>query len=205
MTHIYPAMKVRMGSTEYYVVTMKGKDVADRLRIAQSLEDWDALSLDQKYQREINELRVKRDIAPYLARDEDRFFGSLIIAVQNAEEMEYQNLLESLPGIAKTIGPYKKSARDIGFLTMSGDEILIPIDGQHRAKALNYAIHGKTESAKDGKLGFTPNPNVAKDDVTLILIDFDTDDDRAKARRIFSKVNKYAKKNITGRGPCYRR
>ena len=190
MASTIPAMRGRLGSTEYFIATMKAKDVADKMKAAVEVEGWDDLSLEQKYQREINLKRVKTDIAPYLARDEDRFFGCLIVAVQNGENMEYEPVKEVASRKVFT-GSHNSASDGLGFLTLTGEEVLIPIDGQHRAKALDFAIRGRDEQNKE--LDFYPNPNLARDDVTLILIRFDTDVERAKARKIFNKVNRYAK------------
>jgi len=183
-------MRGKLGSTEYFIVTMKAKDVAEKMKAAVEVEGWDDLSLEQKYQREINTKRVRADIAPYLASDEDRFFGCLIVAVQNGQNMEFEPVKEVLSG--KTFsGAHKLAADGLGFLNLSGEEILIPIDGQHRAKALDFAIRGKDDQNKE--LDFQANPNLAREDVTIILIRFDSEAEKAKARKIFNKVNRYAK------------
>ena len=190
MSTVVAAMNGTLGSTEYYIVTMKAKEVADKMKTAIEVEGWDDLSIEQKYQREINFSRVKREIAPYLAQDDDRFFGALIVAVQNAEEMEFAPVKEVMS--SRNLQTASKSAaNNLGFLTFSGAEILIPIDGQHRAKAINFAISGRDE--RNERLSFDANPNLAKDDITLMIIKFDTDEEKAKARKIFSKVNRYAK------------
>ncbi len=83
---------------------------------------------------------------------------------------------------------YQSAARDMGFLTLQGGEILVPIDGQHRAKAFKFAIDG-TDDNNRPLPGVTANQNLAKEQVTVILVRFDTE----KARRIFNKINRYAK------------
>ena len=197
MANTIPAMRGRLGSTDYYIVTMKAKEVAEKMKAAIEVEGWDDLSLEQKYQREINLKRVRADIAPYLAVDKDRFFGSLIVAVQNSQNMQYEPVKEVLDGRGRAFtGSHNLAADRLGFLSLNGDEILIPIDGQHRAKALDYAIRGKDEQNK--VLDFHPNPDLAQEDVTLMLIRFDSDAERAKARKIFNKVNRYAKNPSKG-------
>lgn len=191
MASTIPAMRGKLGSTEYFIVTMKGKDVADKMKAAVEVEGWDDLSLEQKYQREINFKRVREDIAPYLAQDEDRFFGALIVAVQNSGNMEFERVKEVTGGRKVFSGSHNLAADNLGFLNLTGEEILIPIDGQHRAKALDFAIRGRDE--RNAVLGFRANANLAQEDVTLVLIRFDTDAERSKARKIFSKVNRYAK------------
>ena len=190
MASTVPAMRGKLGSTQYYIVTMKAKDVAEKMKAAVEVEGWDDLSLEQKYQREIDIKRIRRDIAPYLARDEDRFFGCLIVAIQNGQNMEYEPVKEVARGRPFT-GSHNLAANGLGFLSLTGEEILIPIDGQHRAKAIDFAIRGRDDHNKE--LDFRANPNLAQDDVTLMLIAFDTESDRSKARKIFNKVNRYAK------------
>ena len=191
MASTIPAMRGKLGSTEYFIVTMKGKDVADKMKAAVEVEGWDDLSLEQKYQREINFKRVREDIAPYLAKDEDRFFGALIVAVQNSGNMEFEPVKEVARGSKIFSGAHNLAANNLGFLNLTGEEILIPIDGQHRAKALDFAIRGRDE--RNAVLTFPANANLAQEDVTLVLIRFDSDAERSKARKIFSKVNRYAK------------
>ena len=195
MASTIPAMRGKLGSTQYYIVTMKAKDVAEKMKAAVDVEGWDDLSLEQKYQREIDVNRIRRDIAPYLAKDEDRFFGCLIVAVQNGRKLKYEPVKEITKGRTFT-GSHDLAADGLGFLTLAGEEILIPIDGQHRAKAIDFAIRGRDDQNKE--LDFHANPNLAQDDVTLMLIAFDSDNDRSKARKIFNKVNRYAKRPSKG-------
>ena len=192
MSYTIPAMRGKLGSTEYYIVTMKGKEVAEKMRAAAKVEGWEDLSLEQKYQRQLDLKRVRNDIAPYLAQDEDRFFGSLIVAVQNGTKMDYEPVKEVVRGTRVFTGSHKSAADNLGFLTLTGEEILIPIDGQHRAKALDFAIRGQDDTNKE--LDFRGNANLAQEDVTLLLIRFDSEPEKAKGRRIFAKVNRYAKR-----------
>ena len=187
-----PAMKGVLGSTEYYIVTMKAKEVAEKMKAAVEVEGWDDLSIEQKYQREINLNRVRRDIAPYLASDKDRFFGALIVAVQNCDKLDYEPVKQIVKSASAFTGSHKAAADGLGFLTFDGSEVFIPIDGQHRAKAIDFAIRGKDD--RDQELEFESDATLGKDDVTLILIQFDTEEEKRKGRKIFSKVNRYAKK-----------
>ncbi len=192
MAETIAAMRGKLGTTEYFIVVMKAKAVAEKMKSAVDVEGWDDLSLEQKYQREINLNRVRREIAPYLAQNVDRFFGSLIVAVQNGSDMDYEPVKEVAASKQPFSGSHKSAADNLGFLTLSGQEILIPIDGQHRAKALDFAIRGRDE--RNQELDFRADPSLATEDVTLLLIRFDTDAEKAKARKIFSRVNRYAKR-----------
>lgn len=179
------AIKGKLGSTEYYVITMKAGEVVSNIRIPKDVEGWGDLDIEQRYQREINDTRVKNFIAPYLANDKDRFFGSLLVTMQNSDNIEFESLTDV---VKKLPVAYKTPASGAGFLTLTGAEIMFPIDGQHRLRALKYAIDGKDSSGKD-----IPNlhasSDLAQEDIVIILFKFNIE----TSRKIFTKVNKYAK------------
>lgn len=179
------AIKGKLGSTEYFVITMKAGEVVSNIRIPKDIDGWDDLGIEQRYQREINDIRVKNFIAPYLANDKDRFFGSLLVTMQNSDEIVFEPLTDVA---TKLPVAYKTPASGAGFLTLTGAEVMFPIDGQHRLRALKYAIDGKDSSGKD-----IPNlhasSDLAQEDVVVILFKFNTE----TSRKIFTKVNKYAK------------
>ncbi len=186
MSTVHPAMQGTMGSTPYWLVTMPAKELTERLTIPKDIEGWDDLSIEERYQRDIDYRRVRNQIAPYLMTDDDRFFGAFIVSVLNADSVEFEPL--GTMG-SKIPNLYKQAGRALGFLTLSGSEVLVPLDGQHRLAALGFAISGKDEKQRPIKV-FEANAAVATDDCTVIMIRHDP----AKSRRIFNKVNRYAKK-----------
>lgn len=187
MASVHPAMRGQFGSTEYFMLTMKANDVAGRLTIPKEMPEWGDLDIEERFQREINYNRVRKQIAPYLANDPDRFFGALIVAVINPEGMEYEpvdNVLSKVPKL------YANAARSFGFLTLGGGEVLVPLDGQHRLAAIQFALSGKDEKQRDME-GVSPNTQLANDDVLIVLV---RHDDPQRSRKIFNKVNRYAKR-----------
>ena len=187
MASVHPAMRGQFGSTEYFMLTMKANDVASRLTIPKKMPEWGDLDIEERFQREINYNRVRKQIAPYLANDPDRFFGALIVAVLNPEGMEFEpadNVLSKAPKL------YATAARSFGFVTLEGGEVLVPLDGQHRLAAIQFALSGKDEKQRDIE-GVSPNTDLANDDVLLILV---RHDDPQRSRKIFNKVNRYAKR-----------
>lgn len=178
------AIRGELGTTTYYVVTMKASEVVSKIRIPKDVEGWEDLDIENRYQREINEPRVRKDIAPYLANDQDRFFGSLLVAMQHSEGIVFEPLTDVA---SKLPIAYKTPATGAGFLTLTGGEVMFPIDGQHRLRALKYAIDGKDASGKD--LDFDASTELPQEDVVVVLFEFKTD----ISRKIFSKVNRYAK------------
>ena len=188
-----PALRGNFGTTEYWITTMNIGELIRNVQFPQDLSEWKNLSIEEKYQREINLRRVRNEIAPYFASDPDRFSGSLVLAVLNDEQMVFEPL-PNLGGAGRNVIPqlYQSAARDMGFLTLQGTEILVPLDGQHRAKAFKFAIDG-TDDNNRPIAGIKSNQDLAKDQVAVILVRFDPE----RARRIFNKINRYAKPTST--------
>ena len=187
-----PAIRGRLGDTDYYVLSMKAQELVNTVRIPKDMPGWDDQSVEERYQREIDFRRVRLQIAPYLAKDSSRFFGALIVAVINFDEsVSFEPLAEvatrGLPGL------YRAAAADMGFLTFSGGEMMVPLDGQHRLKAIQFAMTGVDEKSHPID-NITPSTALAQEDVTVILVAYE----EKKARKIFTKVNRYAKKTTTG-------
>ena len=192
MAEAIPAMKARLGNTEYYILSMKAQDLVNRVKIPKEMEGWDDESVEERYQRDINYHRVRTQIAPYLANDKSRFFGALIVAAYNfADSVSFEPLTDittkGLPGL------YRTAATGIGFLSFTGGEVLVPLDGQHRLKAIEFAVTGRDEKMKS-IANIKPCSDLAQEDVTIILVPYETE----KARKIFTRVNRYAKPTTTG-------
>lgn len=184
MASVHPAMKGKFGSTEYFMSTMKARDVAKQLVILKEMPGWEDLGVEERFHMEIDYNRVKKQIAPYLSNDPDRFFGALIVSVFNDEEMGFEPASNMLRGVPKL---YQIVAESCGFLTLSGGELLVPLDGQHRLVALQAALSDNDEKQNEMP-EVAPNPELANDDVVLIMIRHDAQ----KSRRIFNKVKKRA-------------
>jgi DNA sulfur modification protein DndB len=181
---LIPAMRGRIGSIEYFVAMMKASEVVNSIRIPKEMPDWDHMSIEERYQREINYKRVKEQIAPYFANDPDRFFNALIVDILDPEKVSFDKLSDAakLPSYMSELG------ENFGILKLSGSERLVPLDGQHRLAALKFALNGRDEADKPIET-FKANSAIASDDITLVLVKHD----RIIARKIFNKVNRYAK------------
>ena len=186
MATVLPAMQGTFGSTEFFIVTMPAKELTERLIVPKEVEGWEEMSIEELYQRDIDYNRVKKQIAPYLASDDDRFFGAFVVTMIHDDDVEFEPLGKM---VAKIPNLYKTAGSAFGFLTLSGSEVLVPLDGQHRLAALAFAISGKDERQRPID-GLDANVDVARDVCTVILIRHDP----AKSRKIFNKVNRYAKK-----------
>ena len=184
MADLIPALEVKFGNIEYYITYLHVNDIVRSVKFPQDLEEWDNMSIEEKFQREINKSRVRKSIAPYFSSDSTRFSGALVLAVRNHDSMKF----EPLEGIRDVSGAYANAAKGMGFLVLSGEEQFIPLDGQHRIKALEYATTGVDDNGKPIS-GVDANRDLGKDQVGVILLRFDS----TTARRIFSKINRYAK------------
>ena len=194
MSRIVPAIKGRMGSMDYYLLTLKASSLANYVRTPSSLDGWDNLSLEEQYQRDINLNRVKNQLAPYWAEHPSHFFGSIIVTPANFSGNNIADHFESIGEVAKTLPKaYKAPAHGIGFLAIPDEIILVPLDGQHRVKAIQFAIDGLDADGKKIE-GFKSNPELGNEDISVLLVDVDT----KKARSIFTHVNRYAKPTSAG-------
>ena len=192
MATTVPAMRGRLGNTDYYILSMKAQELVDRVKIPKEMKEWEDESVEERYQREINYHRVRTQIAPYLAKDDSRFFGALIVAAMNfGDAVSFEPLADlTTKGLPRL---YRAAATNMGFLTFMGGEIMVPLDGQHRLKAIQFAITGVDERSRPID-DVTPCSDLAQEDVTVILVAYEP----RKARKIFTKVNRYAKTTTTG-------
>ncbi|WP_084245196.1 DGQHR domain-containing protein [Planomicrobium okeanokoites] len=177
MALIVPAIKGKMGNTNFYESKMNVRELISSVRRAHELDEWDAMPADERMQREVIKKRVEKELAPYIANQADRFFGSLIILVYKGE-VEFEGLKDLN---IKVNAGYRAAAKDLGFLTIDGGSLIV-LDGQHRHLALEKVYKGEVE----GEFA----SDVPNDEVTLIIIEHEHD---IKTRRIFNKVNRYAK------------
>ena len=192
MASTIPALRGTFGSFEYWLTTMHVSEVVQKVIIPKDMEGWESLTIEERYQRDINLSRVKKEIAPYFAKDPDRFSSALILAVINDDEMAFEPL-DTVGNLGRLPQLYKAAANNIGFLTFAGSEVFVPLDGQHRAKALKYAVSGKDDN--NTPLDNVPaNTSLGAEDLAVVLVRFDP----AKSRKIFNKVNRYAKPTPKG-------
>jgi len=193
----FACLKGNMGSTEYYILKMKAGILINTVGFASQIAEWDTMDIDEKIQRELDEKRVVSDIVPYLVQDPDRFFGSIIVDIYRGWE---NVVFESLNDVAKVPKAYQNQLDDLGFVHLPDNQSLIALDGQHRLLALNVAIKGYrgltgSKISDDMKEQLKPNPDLVEDDLTVILVPHT---DTVKIRKIFNKINRYAKGTSRG-------
>jgi len=187
MPTLIPALRADMGNRTYFIGKMRAQTISQHVSVAAELEEWDHLSIEELYQRDLNRNRVLKEIAPYLTNTVDRFFGAIIVLIKDASTIAF----EPIGSFDKKVpASYARAADDIGFLTigLKGDGThsggLVALDGQHRLAALRAVVQGQKV---DGQFA----SDVADDEVTVIFVEHVSD---ASSRRLFTTLNRSARK-----------
>jgi DNA sulfur modification protein DndB len=183
MALVIPGVKGHLGNTDFYQATMKVRDLVQGVRSASELDEWTTMSIEERIQRDPDLKRVKEQIAPYIAESEDRFFGAMVVLVYKGE-IYFDSLRDWVSN--KAPRAYQSVSDNIGVLTIDGGS-LIMLDGQHRLLALEKVIKGEVIGSC--------REDVPNDDVCVIFIQHESNE---KTRRIFNKVNRYAKPTSRG-------
>lgn len=173
-----PAQRLQMGSTTYFLSSIPVKELVMVVRPAsEALPDWEGMSIEDRFQRDINMKRLQDEVIPYLASHPDRFFGSVIVLIDGGR-VTFESLEQLGVQLPRAYaGPMEK----FGFLTVEGGD-WIALDGQHRLVALREILLGHYKSDMQ--------PGIPIDDVSVIFIE---NESIQKTRRIFNKVNRYAR------------
>ena len=176
-----------MGNRTYFVGKMRARDICQQVGIAAELEDWKQLTIEELYQRDLNRRRVEREIAPYLVNTDDRFFGSIIVLVNDPDSIEFETISDFEAKLPKS---YELASRDLGFLTVgtgnraASSGALVALDGQHRLAALRMTVQGAAIRGAYDK-------DVGDDEVTAIFV---LNNSEIESRRLFTTLNRSARK-----------
>lgn len=198
------AQRGTLGTTTYYTTKMTVEDLVNTVGLAIELPEWKDMTPDEKMQREPDINRVVNEICPYFIEDEDRFFGSLIVDIYSGFENMIFEPITKFVDTEKLAAAHNIALQDAGFLTLPGKERLIALDGQHRLLAMELSLKGASaisvamlgnKKMTPQMLALQPHPELADEEVSVILVEHT---DNPKIRKIFNKVNKYARQ--TGRG-----
>ncbi len=163
-----PAIRSKMGIWVYYISSLSFSQVQNYVSpINDELHKSEMLS--QMIQRSITE--NYKSIAHYLTSQEERFFNALILAVYDGEPRWNEIRIEDENG---------QDNYDLGVLTLSGQEKIFPVDGQHRVAGIKEALE--------------LNQDIGEERVPVIFIGHSKDEmGMQRTRRMFSTLNRYAK------------
>jgi DNA sulfur modification protein DndB len=187
-----PAIEARMGSSRYYQAVMSAAELAATVRAAMDFEEFDSFMAHERMQRKMSEERVEQEIVPYLTNTPDRFFGSIIVLVYKPDQFDFESLDQLSRG--DFTGAYSGLNSRLGALTMTGGK-LFALDGQHRLHALRTITSGASTTPLLNIPIVGPFKDaIGNDELSVIFLEFESIE---KARRIFNKVNRYAKPTTT--------
>jgi len=173
-----PALRGVMGDWVYYSCLIDIRELGFRVHYAEELHPHKALS--RMIQRRLDASR-SRHIAEYLKTQRERLFNSLIVATYDGEP-SWSPLASVRAGNPTAELPRLNSdtIESVGFLTLSGDERLFALDGQHRLAGIRRAVN----EGLDGP---------PYDQVPVIFVAHDeTGPGRERSRRLFTTLNKRA-------------
>ena len=181
---LFPSIQGTLGTWKFYSTKMTAQDLASQVKFAS--EVWDAKALDHWIQRALNDSRAKGDIARYLARHEDHFFNSIVIAAIDGNPRFFPVEFTDDPQFAILADDRMNSA--FGVLRFDGSQKYYALDGQHRLKAIKALI--------DDEADVEAPPHFGEEEFSVILV-VQSDESREeflqKYRRLFSHLNRYAK------------
>lgn len=172
---LIPALKARVGDWNYYICVMKYAQIKKQIEFAHDLGG--NVDLGKLIQRGISE-RTK-DITEYLLKSEHRFLGAIIVAAWGGDPKYLSVEMDNANGVLDGLD------NAFGVLTFDDSVRYFALDGQHRLKAIIDAV----------KI----DPVLGNEEICVILVShYDTDDGRKKTRRLFSNINKNARKTTAG-------
>lgn len=186
--NIYPAIKLHMGSREegwtYYSIKMKMKDVGKEIGFADDLEN--SKSLNSIMQRARGQ-RAKTDIVNFLAKRQDRFFSSIVVAARGGAPSFAEVQLER-----DALGFVEDMEGHFGLLRFDGGQNYYALDGQHRVTAIQTLL---SDSDQRDRLGISVPEGFGEEEISVIIMTTTGSEEewKKKYRRLFSSLNRYAK------------
>ncbi|WP_422491065.1 DNA sulfur modification protein DndB [Endozoicomonas sp. ALE010] len=169
-TNYVPALKAKMGDWTYYITKMKFGEVAKQVELAEEIHP--NKELDQLIQRELSG-RVT-DMTEFLLNEKQRFYGSLVVAIYNGNPQFHPIRIDEQHGIVDKVN------HSFGLLQMDGSQTYFALDGQHRLESIKNAVK--------------ENVDLKNEEISVLIIKHDeTKDGMVRTRRLFTKLNRYAK------------
>jgi DNA sulfur modification protein DndB len=185
---VFPAIKAKMGSWDYFMVKMSMRELAENVGFATDV--YDDHTLSEAIQRILNESRAKTSIATYLIRQKDRFFSSIVVAALDGNPNWYPVTMEDDPRFS-LFAADTRLRESFGVLSFDGTQNYYALDGQHRLKAIKALTDPTSELARNAP------PDFKNEEVTVIVVvpraAEDMKEFMIRYRRLFGNLNRYAK------------
>ncbi|GGK19008.1 DNA sulfur modification protein DndB [Parabacteroides faecis] len=182
MIHL-ACLRGNIGFWTYYSTIMKIKDVVSDNRIITVSESNELYTqnINRILQREISPIRINK-ISNYILTTEERFFSSLVVAIhQGTPKWTDIDLYEQfeIEGNAIAEDELISLGSKYGILSLSGNEQIFALDGQHRLKGIRKA--------------YGQNPEIGDLEISLTFV-IHNHENVERTRRLFTVLNKYAEK-----------
>lgn len=169
-TNYVPAIKAKMGDWTYFITKMTFGEVASQVQLAETIHQ--NKELDEQIQRNLSN-RVK-DMTEFLLKEPQRFYGSLVVAVYKGNPIFHSVNITENHGIVDEVD------NSFGLLQMDGSQTYFALDGQHRLESIKDACKA--------------NIDLKSEEISVIVLEHAPDKvGMIKTRRLFSKLNRYAK------------
>lgn len=178
-----PCLRGRLGDWTYYSTIMKVNDIVNNHRIITVPESEELYSknINKVLQREIDGNRINK-ISKYLINNQEHFFSSIIVAIHKGNpewsdidiEDRFSIKQEKLDDDSLNYIENK-----FGILSLSGEEEIFALDGQHRLVGLRDA--------------FKKDPKIGNEEVSLVYV-IHKQENIERTRRLFTVLNRYAEK-----------
>ena len=184
---IYPAIRAQMGSWQYYIVRMKMREIANKVKSAYDI--YTDKTLSHAVQRAFGEKRVKTEIVGYLARQPDRLFSSIVVAAMEGEPMWHPVEMDDT-AVPKMFTSSSSLRDSFGVLSFEDEPRYYALDGQHRVAAIKLLVNGDAD---------VQAPQGFDDDLLSVIVVLREEHDTPEGewmrryRRLFSSLNRYAK------------
>jgi len=182
MIHL-ACLRGNIGFWTYYSTVIKVKDIVAENRIITVTESEELYTqnINKILQREIKQNRIK-SISKYFEENNERFFSSLIVAIHKGNpKWTDVDLFERIKIENSTLNEDDISflGSKYGILSLTGNEQIFALDGQHRLKGIRKAFKDK--------------PELADVEIPVIFV-IHNHNNVDKTRRLFTVLNKYAEK-----------
>ncbi|EGR2240179.1 DGQHR domain-containing protein [Vibrio cholerae] len=176
---LLPCLRGSIGNWVTYTCLMRLQEIVDLISYAEDIHK--SKKLSKMIQRELKKDRQK-EIGEYLLNDEEAFFNSLVVAIYNGEPKWHQ--FDAIKNKSTTgldeFETFDYANESLGYLSLTKDESIFALDGQHRLSGIEYAIN------RDPDLAYKQIP------VTFIP-HFNDEEGLIRTRRLFTTLNKKAK------------
>lgn len=174
---VFPCMRGAFGKWITYTCLMRLRDISELVDYANDIHNSESLS--KMIQRELKKEREK-EIGQYILENQERFFNSLVVAVYDGEP-QWHDIKAIIPenedALQLEIPDY--SVECMGFLSLTREERIFALDGQHRLAGIKYACK------RNADIGYQQLP--------VIFVSHNNDEEGLKrTRRLFTTLNKKA-------------